>query len=109
MGGQHTATVGIDEEGCPRLRKGFAGNGGHEDNVDFRVIEMRQGKRALTMTWGGLIEIEKAWLFSVCGTFPQPGCGDFDGGKGFAFPIKGRFTNWWDLLFGAFLAVEAVD
>ena len=63
MGSQHTATVGIGEKGYPGLGEGLASDGGHQDDIEFSVIEMANGKRAFPMTWGRLIEREKAWLF----------------------------------------------
>src|SRR6266700_418433 len=46
----------------PGLGQGFASDGGHQVDIQLRMIQMCSLKGTLTMTRGGLIQVSKGWF-----------------------------------------------
>src|SRR6266567_6848610 len=81
-----------------RLCQRFAGQRRHQQYIEFRVIQVRERKRALSVPWGGLIQVPEERLLRVGCSTSLAASGHLWSGEACSLPVKGALTDWRNAL-----------
>ena len=107
--GQNPAAVGIEEQCGPGAPSGLPGHRRDQLNIEFRVIEMRDSKRPLTMARCGPLQLPDKRLQAIGRAAALAGRRHLEGGEARPDALQGPHADGRDAALHARLLVEPVD